>query len=78
MVVYGSVSSSLHGTASCAITASYVKVFPYNGNVEITGSIGVLGLPHFSSVPSGIPSGALYTSDEVKGPNNQFVVCINR
>ncbi len=78
MAINGSVSSSLYGTASWAITASYAQVFPYNGNVEITGSVGILGIPHFASTPTGIPSGALYTSDAVKGPNNQFVVCINR
>jgi hypothetical protein len=47
-------------------------------SLEITGSLCLLGIPHFATTPSGIPSGSLYTSDAVKGPNNQYVVCINK
>ncbi len=47
-------------------------------SLDISGTLGILGIPHFATTPSGIPSGSLYTSDAVKGPNNQYVICINR
>ena len=47
LIVTQGITGSLQGTASFALTASYlsgyVSPFPYTGSAQITGSLGVTG-----------------------------------